>query len=228
MKDLNIKYKDLGNTIGRYQTEISQIKKNIQKELNDLERSKQQRIRELERKKSEIESRIQAKNSELSGDLSSAEDTVARIKQEKQSCLDNIDRLRDIEMTNVQNFFNTYSIEIRTKDVVVGVPMFVFYFIDPNTRRTTERAPVLPILIENGKIHRTKVTDSFRSNLRNLMNKDNAMINLVDNGGETGNLMEIKNIDSKLEDAINDLRIRKVLSKKEAERDKDIIYNLVW
>ncbi len=103
-----------------------------------------------------------------------------------------------------------------------------FYFIDPNTRRTTERAPVLPILIENGKVHRTKVTDSFRSNLRTLMNKDNAMINLVDNGGETGNLMEIKNIDSKLEDAINDLRIRKVLSKKEAERDKDIIYNLVW
>ena len=228
LKDLNIKYKDLGNTIGRYQSEITQIKKNIQRELNDLERSKQQRIRELERKKSEIESRIQAKHSELSGDLSSAENIVARIKQEKQSCLDNIDRIRDIEMTNVQNFFNTYSIEIRTKDVVVGIPMFVFYFIDPNTRRTTERAPVLPILIENGRVHRTKVTDSFRSKLRNLMNKDNAMIDLVDNGAEKGNLMEIKNLDSKLEDSINDLRIRKILGKKEAERDKDIIYNLVW
>jgi len=228
LKDLNIKYKDLGNTIGRYQSEITQIKKNIQRELNDLERSKQQRIKELERKKSEIESKIKAKHSELSGDVSSAENTVARIKQEKQSCLDNIDRIRDKEMTSVQNFFNTYSIEIRTKDVVVGVPMFVFYFIDPNTRRTTERAPVLPILIENGKVHRTKVTDSFRSRLRNLMNKDNAMINLVDNGGEKGNLMEIKNLDSKLEDAINDLRIRKILGKKEAERDKDIIYNLVW
>ena len=60
------------------------------------------------------------------------------------------------------------------------------------------------------------------------MNKDNAMINLVDNGAEAGNLMEIKNIDSKLEDAINDLRVRKVLGKKEAERDKEIIYNLVW
>ena len=228
LKDLNIKYKDLGNTISRYQTEITQIKKNVQRELNDLERSKQQRIRELESKKSEIERRIQEKHSELSSDLSSAEGTVARIKQEKQSCLDNIDSIRDKEMTSVQNFFNTYSIEIRTKDVVVGVPMFVFYFIDPNTRRTTERAPVLPILIENGSVHRTKVTDSFRTNLRNLMNKDNVMINLVDNGGETGNLMEIKNIDSKLEDAINDLRIRKVLSKREAERDKEIIYNLVW
>jgi len=228
LKDLNIRYKDLGNTISRYQTEITQIKKNIQRELNDLERSKQQRIRELESKKSEIERKIQTKHSELSGDLSSAEDVIARIKQEKQSCLDNIDRIKDTEMTNVQNFFNTYSIEIRTKDVVVGVPMFVFYFIDPNTRRTTERAPVLPILIENGKVHRTKVTDSFRSKLRNLMNKDNAMINLVDNGAEAGNLMEIKNIDSKLEDAINDLRVRKVLGKKEAERDKEIIYNLVW
>ncbi len=228
LNDVNIKYKDLGNTISRYQTELAQIRKNVQRELSDLEKTKQQKIRELERKKSETESKIQTKHSELSSNLTSAEDIVASIKQEKQSCLDNIERVKDIEMTNVQNFFKTYSIEIKTKDVVVGVPMFVFYFIDPNTRRTTERAPVLPILIENGKIHRTKVTDSFRTKLRDLMNKDNAMINLVEKGGETGNLMDIKNLDTKLEESINDLRIRKVLGKKEAERDKEIIYNLVW
>jgi len=228
LNDVNIKYKDLGNTISRYQTELAQIRKNVQRELQDFERTKQEKIRELERKKSEVENKIQAKHSEISSDLSSAEDTVARIKQEKQSCLDNIERIKDVEMTNVQSFFKTYSIEIKTKDVIVGVPMFIFYFIDPNTRRTTERAPVFPILIENGKIHRTKVTDSFRTKLRDLMNKDNAMINLVEKGGESGNLMEIKNLDTKLEEAINDLRIRKVLGKKEAERDKEIIYNLVW
>ena len=228
LNDVNIKYKDLGSTISRYQTEFAQIRKNVQRELSDLERSKQQKIRELEKKKSEVESKIQSKHSDLSSDLTSAEDTIARIKQEKQSCLDNIERIKDVEMTNVQNFFKTYSIEIKTKDVVVGVPMFIFYFIDPNTRRTTERAPVLPMLTEGGKIHRTKVTDSFRTKLRDLMNKDNAMINLVEKGGETGNLMEMKNLDSKLEDAINDLRIRKILGKKEAERDKEIIYSLVW
>ncbi len=228
LNDVNIKYKDLGNTISRYQTEFAQIRKNVQRELSDLEKTKQQKIKELERKKSEIESKIQAKHSDLSSDLTSAEDTVARIKQEKQSCLDNIERIKDVEMTNIQKFFKTYSIEIKTKDVVVGVPMFLFYFIDPNTRRTTERAPVFPILIEGGKVQRTKVTDAFRNKLRDLMNKDNAMINLVEKGGETGNLMEIKNLDTKLEEAINDLRIRKVLGKKEAERDKEIIYNLVW
>ncbi|NVM18690.1 MAG: hypothetical protein HWN80_13315 [Candidatus Lokiarchaeota archaeon] len=228
LNDVNIKYKDLGNTISRYQTELAQIRKNVQRELTDLEKTKQQKIKELERKKSEVESKIQSKHSELSSDLTSAEDTVARIKQEKQSCLDNIERVKDVEMTGVQDFFKTYSIEIKTKDVVVGVPMFIFYFIDPNTRRTTERAPVFPILIEGGKIHRTKVTDSFRTKLRDLMNKDNAMINLVEKGGESGNLMEIKNLDTKLEESINDLRIRKVLGKKEAERDKEIIYNLVW
>jgi len=131
-------------------------------------------------------------------------------------------------MTGVQDFFKNYSIEIKAQNVVVGVPMFIFYFIDPNTRRTTERAPVLPMLIEKGKIHRTKVTDAFRNKLRDLMNKDNAMINLVEKGGETGNLMDIKNLDTQLEEAINDLRIRKVLGKKEAERAKDIINNLVW
>ncbi len=228
LNDVNIKYKDLGNTISRYQTELAQIRKNVQRELTDLEKTKQQKIRDLERKKSEVESKIQAKHSDLSSDLTSAEDTVARIKQEKQSCLDNIERIKDVEMTGVQDFFKTYSVEIKTKDVVVGVPMFIFYFIDPNTRRTTERAPVFPILIEGGRIHRTKVTDSFRTKLRDLMNKDNAMINLVEKGGETGNLMEIKNLDTKLEESINDLRIRKVLGKKEAERDKEIIYNLVW
>ena len=228
LKNLRIKYQDLGNTINRYESEVAQIRKNVQREINDLEKTKQQKIRELERKKSDIENNIQAKHSEISSDLTSAENIVARIKQEKQSCLDNIERIKDVEMTEVQNFFKTYSIEIMTKDVIVGIPMFIFYFVDPNTRRTTERAPVLPILIKNGKIQRTKVTDAFRNKLRDLMNKDNAMINLVEKGGETGNLKEMKNIDTKLEEAINDLRIKKILGKKEAERAKEIIYNLVW
>lgn len=228
LKDLRIKYQDIGNTISRYESEVAQIRKNVQREINDLEKTKQQKIRELERKKSEIENKIQEKHSELSSDLTSAENIVARIKQEKQSCLDNIERIKDVEMTNVQNFFKTYSIEIMTKDVIVGIPMFIFYFVDPNTRRTTERAPVFPILIKKGKIQRTKVTDSFRNKLRDLMNKDNAMINLVDKGGETGNLMDMKNLDNKLEESINDLRIRKVLGKKEADRDKNVINDLIW
>ena len=87
----------------------------------------------------------------MSSDLSSAETNVAKIKQEKQSCLDNIESIKDTEMTNVQNFFKTYSIEINTQNVVVGIPLFIFYFVDPNTRRTTERAPVLPIMVEKGK-----------------------------------------------------------------------------
>lgn len=228
IKDLSIKHQDLGNSISRYETEIFQLKKNIQKEISDLEKTKQQKIRELEKKISEVESKIEAKHSELSNDLSSTEDVVAKIKQEKQGCLDNIDSVKDAEMTNVQDFFKTYSIEIKTKDVIVGIPMFIFYFIDPNTRRTTERAPILPILIEKGKLQRTKVLSSFRDKLRALMNKDNAMINLVEKGGEKGNLMEMKNLDTQLEDAINDLRIKKILGKKEAARAKDIIHNLVW
>jgi len=228
VKDLDIKYQDLGNSISRYKSELAQLRKNIQREISDLEKTKQQKIKELEKKISEVKSKIDAKHSELSSDLTSAEDTIAKIKVEKQSCLDNLESVKDNEMTGVQDFFKTYSIEIKTQNVIVGVPMFIFYFIDPNTRRTTERAPILPILIEKGKVQRTKVTDAFRSKLRDLMNKDNAMINLVEKGGETGNLMEIKNLDTQLEDAINDLRIRKILGKKEAERAKEVINNLVW
>ncbi len=228
IKDLDIKYQDLGNSITRYKTEIDQLKKNIQREISDLEKTKQQKIRELEKKISEVESKIEAKHSNLSDDLSSTEDIVAKIKQEKQASLDNIESVKDTEMTNVQDFFKTYSIEIKTKDVVVGIPMFIYYFVDPNTRRTTERAPILPILIEKGKPQRTKVLSSFRDKLRALMNKDNAMINLVEKGGEEDNLMDMKNLDTQLEDAINDLRIKKILGKKEAAKAKDIIHNLVW
>ncbi|MFW9881538.1 MAG: hypothetical protein ACFFG0_51390, partial [Candidatus Thorarchaeota archaeon] len=99
---------------------------------------------------------------------------------------------------------------------------------DPNTNRTTERAPVLPILIDSGKKVETKVKAAFRQKLRDLMNKDNAMIELVETKSDQNNLMETKNLDTRLEDSINDLRIRKILSKKQAETAKEIIVNLVW
>ncbi|MFX1469280.1 MAG: coiled-coil domain-containing protein [Promethearchaeota archaeon] len=228
LKDINLKYQDLGNSISRYQNEIYQLRKNVQKEVFDLEKSKQQKVRELERKKVEVEKQIQQKHSELSSDLTSAEDIVAKIKTEKQSCLDNIEYIIDTEMTNVQNFFNDYTLEIKTKNVIVGIPIYIFFFLDPTTNRTTERAPVLPILIDGGKIVSTKVKGSFRQKLRDLMNKDNAMIELVETQGDKNNLMEIKNLDTRLEDAINDLRIRKILSKKQADVAKDIIANLVY
>ncbi len=60
------------------------------------------------------------------------------------------------------------------------------------------------------------------------MNKDNAMIELVEMQGDKNNLMEMKNLDTRLEDAINDLRIRKILNKKQAETAKSMINKLVW
>ncbi len=228
LKDLDLKYKDLGNSIARYKSEIAQLRKNVQREINDLEKTRRQKIRELERKKAEVEKQIEAKHSGLSKDLSTAEVVIAKIKTEKQFCLSNIESIKDKEMTSVQNFFNDYSLEIKTKNVIVGIPIYIFYFVDPNTSRTTERAPVLPILIDKGRIVRTKVKASFRQKLRDLMNKDNAMISLVETQGDKNNLMEMKNLDTRLEDAINDLRIRKILNKKQAETAKTIISNLVW
>jgi hypothetical protein len=228
LKDINLKYKELGDSINRYNTEIAQLRKNVQREISDLEKTKQQKLRELERKKTEVEKQIEAKHSDLSKDLTSAEDTVAQIKAEKQSCLDNIEFIKDKEMTDVQNFFNNYTLEIKTKNLIVGIPIIIFFFKDPNTNRTTERAPVLPILIDKGKTVETKVKSGFRQKLRDLMNKDNAMIELVEVQADKNNLMETKNLDTRLEDSINDLRIRKILSKKQAEIAKDMISNLIW
>ena len=109
IKDLDLKYRDLGNSLSRYKSEIAQLRKNVQREISDLEKTHQQKIRELERKISEVQKQIDAKHSGLSKDLTSAEDVVAQIKQEKQSCLDNLEARKDSEMTDVQNFFNNYT-----------------------------------------------------------------------------------------------------------------------
>jgi len=228
LKDIDVKFRELGDSITRNKNEIAQLRKNVQREISDLEKTKQQKLRELERKKSEVEKQIEAKHSDLSKDLTSAEDIVAQIKTEKQSCLDNIESIKDMEMTGVQNFFNNYTLEVKTQNVIVGIPIYIFFFVDPNTNRTTERAPVLPILIDGGKIVSTKVKASFRQKLRDLMNKENSMIELVETQGDKNNLMEMKNLDTRLEDAINDLRIRKILNKKQADTAKGIITNLIW
>ena len=170
LKDIDLKYRDLGNSITRYKNEIAQLRKNVQREISDLEKTKQQKLRELERKKTEVEKQIEAKHSGLSKDLSSAEGVIAQIVSEKQSSLNNIESIKDKEMTNVQNFFNNYTLELKTQNVIVGIPIYIFYFLDPNTNRTTERAPILPILIDKGKPVKTKVKASFRKKLRDLMN----------------------------------------------------------
>ena len=228
LNGLQLKYKDLGNAISRYSTEISQLKKNLNRESRDIERAQQKKISDLERRISEVQKQIDEKHRGLGSDISSAEDIVLRIKNEKQSCLDNIESIKDRDLTNLQSFFTSYTLEMKTENIVVGIPIFIFYFVDPNTNKTIERAPVLPILIDK-KIQRTKITESFRKELGNLMNKFPPMVNLIETEGEKSNLMKaIKNFDTQLEDAINDLRMNKILGKKEAEKAKDIITNLVW
>ncbi|MFX0187855.1 MAG: hypothetical protein ACFE8A_08975 [Candidatus Hodarchaeota archaeon] len=227
--DLQLRYKDLGNAISRYGNEILQLRKNLDQEGRDIQRAQQKKISDLEKRVAEVERQIDEKHKGLSTDITSAEDIITQIKNEKQSCLNNIEATKDKDLTNLKNFFNSYTLEIKTENIVVGIPIFIFYFIDPNTNKTTERAPILPILIDKGKIQRTRITDNFRKELGNLMNKFPPMIDLVENKGEKNNLMEsIKNFDTLVEDAVNDLRMQKILAKKEADRAKEIISSLVW
>ncbi len=228
IKDINLKYTELGNSISRYRTEINQLHKNLDREKNDIDSLHNKKISEQERKIAEIKREIDLKHGTLSKDLASAEDIVVQIRQEKQSCLNNIESVKDGELNNVQAFFKDYSIELRTQNVVVGIPIFIFYFVDPNNNINTLRAPVLPILIEKGKIVNTKIKASFRKKLEDLMNKYNPMIDLVEAEGDKTNLMNLKNLDTHLEHAINNLRMNKVLNKKVADKAIQIIENLVW
>lgn len=229
MKDLNLQYDNLGNSIRRYEKEIAQLKSNIDREIRDIESAHQQKISELESKIAEVERKIEEKHSELSEKRSSTEDIVSEIKNEKQAILNKIEEIKDEEMTDVQEFLNNYTIEIKTEDTTVGIPIFIFYFTDPKTKKTNMRIPVLPIMIEGGSVVSTKAKEAFREKLQKLMNKYNPMINLLEKESEKSNLMkEIKNLDTRLEESINDLRINKVLKKRTASKAKDIITSLIW
>lgn len=229
MKDLNLKYKNMGNTIKRYQNEIAQLKSNLQKEEQDIERMHQQKIAELESKIAEVEKQIEAKHQNLNQNLESAEDVIVKIKEAKQEALQNIESVKDDELNAVQDFFSNYTIEIKTDNVVVGIPVFIFYFVDPKTNKTIERAPILPVMIDEGSIVSTKAKDNFRDQLEKYMNKLTPMVNLVETEGDQKNLMdEIKNLDTRLEESINDLRIKKIIKKKTARKARDVINNLVW
>jgi hypothetical protein len=229
LNELNLRYKDLGNSISRFETEVDQLNKNLNREARDIENSHRQKVAELERRISEVKKDIDAKHKGLSSDLATAEDINLQIKNEKQSCLDNIENIKNKELNDLQDFFNNYTIEIKTQNIVVGIPIFIFYIVDPNTNKTKERVPVMPLMIEKGKVQRTKITDKFRKELQKLMNKYTPMVNLVETEGEKNNLMEaIKNVDTQLEDAINDLRMQKILGKKEAATAKEVINNIIW
>ncbi|MGV9204227.1 MAG: hypothetical protein ACOC44_09465 [Promethearchaeia archaeon] len=229
IKELNLQYKNMGNSISRYQNEINQLKSNLQKEKQDIERMHQQKITELETKIAEVEKEIDAKHQNLNQNIASAEDVIVKIKEAKQEALQNIESVKDDELTDVQEFFNDYTIEIKTDNVVVGIPIFIFYFIDTKTNKTTERAPILPVMIDEGSVVSTKVKDNFRDQLSKYMNKLTPMVNLVESEGDKSNLMEtIKNLDTRLEESINDLRIKKIIKKKTARKSRDVINNLVW
>ncbi|TXT56382.1 MAG: hypothetical protein BAJALOKI1v1_1900007 [Promethearchaeota archaeon] len=229
MKDINLQYSNLGNSIRRYEKEIAQLKANIDREIADIEKAHQRKISELESKISEVQRKIEDKHSKLSTKTVSAEELIQEIKNEKQAILEKIEEIKDVEMTNVQEFIKNYTIEIKTSDKVVGVPIIIFFFIDSRTKRTNIRIPVLPITIEGGSVQTTKVKEKFRSKLENLMNKYNPVIDLVESEGEKANLMEnITNLDTKLDESVNDLRINKILKKKTAQKAKDIINELIW
>jgi hypothetical protein len=229
MKDLNLQYNNLGDSISRYEKEIAQLKANIDREISDIKRAHQQKIAELENKIAEIERKIEEKHSQLSDKTVSAEEVVQIIKNEKQEALGVIEEIKDEEMTKVQEFIRNYTIEIKTEDRIVGIPIFIFYFTDPQTKKTNKRVPVLPLAIEGGSVQSTKVKEKFRTKLEDLMNKYNPLIDLVEKESEKSNLMEdIKNLDTKLEEAINDLRIDKILKKRTASKAKDVIHNLIW
>ncbi len=227
-KDLNLKYKALGNSIGRFETDISNLKKSLARESSETEKAHQKKISDKESQISSTKKEMNSKVSDHGKSLASAEDIIVQIRQEKQVALQAIEVIKDLDLTNVQTFLKNYTLDIKTQNVIVGIPVFIFYFADPNSGKTTERVPVLPILIEKGKVVTTKVKESFRSKLSNLMNKLTPVINLVEAEGDKANLMEMKNLDTRLEDAINDLRIRKILNKKLAAKAKEIVYDLIW
>jgi hypothetical protein len=62
VKELDLKYKNLGNTIFRYKSDISNVEKSIRAEIRDTEKAHSQEIKEKERKIREVQRQIDEKH----------------------------------------------------------------------------------------------------------------------------------------------------------------------
>ncbi len=221
------------NSIKSFDGEIATLKKNLARERDNIRKNQADKISALESEINEVKAKIDSDEKNYHKELFDIQNNVKKIQELKQKINATISSIKETELDNVQQFLQQYSVEIKTNNVILGIPILVFNFKSQKTDKFKRYMPVLPILISEGKRRgptvqiKSKTKSNFTVRFNNLFNKDKAIKDLVSSESQNNNLIEIKNFTAQLLESVDELRIKEMVSKKIAANVKDLIESLI-
>lgn len=225
--------KRVENTIKQFENEILLLKKNIERERTIIQKNHNSKISRLESEINTIKAKMDSDEKDYNKEFSNIQKTLKNITELKQKINGDFLTIKELELDRVQKFLQKYTLEIKTKNMIVGIPTLLFNFRKHKADKIYRYVPVLPILISEGKRKgnvtniKSNIKTAFTNRFFNLCNKYRQIIDLISVESEKNNLLEIKNFISQLLEAIDELRIRDLVSKKIGIHVKELIESLI-
>ena len=225
--------KRVENSIKQFENEISLLKRNLERERNIIQKNHNSKISRLESEIVTIKAKMDSDEKDYNKEFSDIQNSLKKIKELKQKINRDFLTIKELELDRVQKFLQKYTLEIKTENVIVGIPTLLFNFRKHKADKIYRYVPVLPILIHEGKRKgsvsniKSKIKKVFTNRFINLCNKYRQIIDLISVESEKNNILEIKNFISQLFEAIDELRLKDLISKKIGINVKELIESLI-
>lgn len=217
------------NSIKTFDSDITQLKKNLVSERNNIRSNQDNKINSLQSEINTIKAKIESDEKEFNKEFLNVQNNLKIIQELKQKIKNQFLTIKESELDNVQQFLQNFTIEIKTDNVIVGIPILIFNFRSKKTDKISLNIPVLPILISEGKRKggtvqiKSKVKSIFTDRFKNLFNKYKSIQDLIAVESKNNNLHEIKNFTSQVLEATDELRIKEQVSKKISASSKELM-----
>lgn len=221
------------NSIKQFDNEITALKRNLLKERNNIQKNHNSKISSLESNINSIKTKMDSDEKDYNKEFVDLQNILKQIQKQKQKVNNNFLIIKEMDLDKVQKFLHEYTLEIKTDNVIVGIPIFIFNFRSPKADKVNKYMPVLPILISEGKKKgnvanvKSKIKTIFTDRFIKIFNKYKAMKDLISVESKKNNILEIKNLTSLLLESIDELRMKEIISKKISINVKDLIELLI-
>lgn len=225
--------KKVENSIKQFDNEITVLKRNLVKERNNIRKNHNSVISSIESNINLIKAKMDSDEKDYNKEFVDLQDELKQIQNLKQKVNNNFLIIKEMELDQVQKFLHAYTLEIKTENVIVGIPIFIFNFRSHKAEKVDKYMPVLPILISEGKKKgnvanvKSKKRIIFTDRFIKIFNKYKAMKDLISVESKKNNILEIKNLTYLLLESIDELRMKELISKKIATNVKDLIESII-
>lgn len=225
--------KKVENSITQFDNELTILKRNLIKERNNIQKNHNSIISSIESNINSIQAKMNSDEKDYNKEFVDLQDILKQIQKLKQKVNNNFLIIKEMELDQVQKFLHEYTLEIKTENVIVGIPIFIFNFRSQKAEKVDKYMPVLPILISEGKKKgnvanvKSKIKTIFTDRFIKIFNKYKAMKDLISVESKNNNILEINNLTSLLLESIDELRMKELISNKIATNVKDLIESII-